>query len=547
MDSLNLKKDSINLINFLENLQIDTNCDFLLITPFIQKYKNYIENNYKKLLPNKISITEPIKRNFKKLIENRISKKSKKSKKFKISEKSKKSKKSKRIDKLAVYLNNIDDCESITGKEKYRSNYIKILDILYKKYPYILKSIYQSNNFTENKIKETNDFLKKIYLTSNDDITDYLNFYGIELVRGVYSFLTRESIPDDIKDIVNLKSELYGEFTSFDIRNEIELKIPYTYIYKYKLGKINLNLEIHSRNKNFEPNKNLLYRIFFVNYILYLNKDIRDINLTLYLSSKKKHLPKVNKSSIKVIGAKEINSGCTTFTGTLPNKVSIWRKEELGKVLIHEIVHSLELEIHNNELLKEFIYNNFDIKRSNKIRLFEGYVETNANLINIILTILESKNIKSKHKKLPNKLFLKLLNIEIKYSLFQVSKILKYFGYNNFNDFYIPGIKEIDKSDKYNQLTNVFSYIIFRSMIFYNLEKFMELLFSKNEPNNLLKELIDDQEKIDFIKDTLQNTNYIETINKLLSKTKYEKQNYNNFVKKTMRLSVLEPKLFKKI
>ena len=72
MDSLNLKKDSINLINFLENLQIDTNCDFLLITPFIQKYKNFIENNYKKLLPNKISLTEPIKRNFKKLIEKTI-------------------------------------------------------------------------------------------------------------------------------------------------------------------------------------------------------------------------------------------------------------------------------------------------------------------------------------------------------------------------------------------------------------------------------------------------------------------------------------------
>ena len=546
MDSLNLKKDSINLINFLQNLQIDTNCDFLLITPFIQKYKNFIENNYKNLLPNKITLTEPIKRNFKKLIENEnkneISKKSKKSKKTK---KSKKSNKSKKIDKLAVYLNNIDDCDSITGKAKYKSNYIKILDMLYNKYPDILRSIYQSNNFTKNKIKESNDFLKKLLLTTNDDITDYLNFNGIELVRGVYSFLTRGSIPDDIKDIVNLKSELYGEFTSFDIRNEIELKIPYTYIYKYKLGKINLNLEIHSRNKNFEPNKNLLYRIFFLNYILYLNNDIRDIDLTLYLSSKKKHLPKVNKSSPKVIGAKEINSGCTTFTGTLPNKVSIWRKEELEKVLIHELIHSLELEIQHNQSFTDFIYNNFDIKRSNRIRLFEGYVETNANLINIILTILESRNIKSKSKNLANKLFLQLLNVEIKYSLFQVSKILKYFGYNNFNEFYKPNISEEEKTDKYIQKTNLFSYIIFRSMIFYNLEKFMELLFSKNEPNNLLKELIDDHEKIDFMKETLQNTNYIETINKLLLKTKYIKQNYNNFIKNTMRLSVVEPKLFK--
>ena len=49
------------------------------------------------------------------------------------------------------------------------------------------------------------------------------------------------------------------------------------------------------------------------------------------------------------------------------------------------------------------------------------------------------------------------------------------------------------------------------------------------------------------MKETLQNTNYIETINKLLLKTKYIKQNYNNFVKNTMRLSVVEPKLFKRI
>ena len=127
--------------------------------------------------------------------------------------------------------------------------------MLYKKYPNILQSIYVKNNFSNKKIKETNNFLKKLFLTSEEDITDYLNFQGIELVRGVYIFLTRESLPDDIKEIVNLKSELYGEFTSLDIRNDIELRIPYTYIFKYKLGNINLNLEIHSKNKKFVPNK----------------------------------------------------------------------------------------------------------------------------------------------------------------------------------------------------------------------------------------------------------------------------------------------------
>ena len=548
MNSLNLKKDSKILINFLEKLDIDTNCDFSLISPFIQKYKKFIEKNYKDLLPNKITNSELVKRNFKNLIKNKSKLTKKKSRKLDVQNNKSISinNKSKRINKLAVYLNNIDSCDSITGKANYRSNYIKILDMLYKKYPNILQSIYVKNNFSNKKIKETNNFLKKLFLTSEEDITDYLNFQGIELVRGVYIFLTRESLPEDIKEIVNLKSELYGEFTSLDIRNDIELRIPYTYIFKYKLGNMNLNLEIHSKNKKFEPNKLLLYRIFFLNYISHLNDDTRDIDLTLYLSNKKKHLPKLLKSKIseeieiskkikkKIIGAKEINSGCTTFLGTLPNKVSIWREEELGKVLLHELIHSLEYEKQHNHTFTDYIYNNFDIKRSNTVRLFEGYVETNANLINIILTILESK-------KQPNKLFLQLLNIEIKYSLFQVSKILKYYGYNNFDDFYKPNILEEDKTDRYTQMTNVFSYVFFRSMIFFNLENFLKILFSQNIHKNLLQEEIDEVKKIDFIKDTLQNTKYIDTINKILKII--TKSKINKFIKNTTRLCAVESNL----
>ena len=548
MNSLNLKKDSKILINFLEKLDIDTNCDFSLISPFIQKYKKFIEKNYKDLLPNKITNSELVKRNFKNLIKKKSKLTKKKSRKLDVQNNKSISinNKSKRINKLAVYLNNIDSCDSITGKANYRSNYIKILDMLYKKYPNILQSIYVKNNFSNKKIKETNNFLKKLFLTSEEDITDYLNFQGIELVRGVYIFLTRESLPEDIKEIVNLKSELYGEFTSLDIRNDIELRIPYTYIFKYKLGNMNLNLEIHSKNKKFEPNKLLLYRIFFLNYISHLNDDTRDIDLTLYLSNKKKHLPKLLKSKIseeieiskkikkKIIGAKEINSGCTTFLGTLPNKVSIWREEELGKVLLHELIHSLEYEKQHNHTFTDYIYNNFDIKRSNTVRLFEGYVETNANLINIILTILESK-------KQPNKLFLQLLNIEIKYSLFQVSKILKYYGYNNFDDFYKPNILEEDKTDRYTQMTNVFSYVFFRSMIFFNLENFLKILFSQNIHKNLLQEEIDEVKKIDFIKDTLQNTKYIDTINKILKII--TKSKINKFIKNTTRLCAVESNL----
>ena len=74
--------------------------------------------------------------------------------------------------------------------------------------------------------------------------------------------------------------------------------------------------------------KKFLYRIFFINYLT--NKS--QIDLKIWLSSRRKLLPiKENFNSTRYLGAKEINSGCTTFTGSIPNKVSLWRQEEVKK------------------------------------------------------------------------------------------------------------------------------------------------------------------------------------------------------------------------
>ena len=61
----------------------------------------------------------------------------------------------------------------------------------------------------------------------------------------------------------------------------------------------------------------------------------------------------------RYIGPKEINSGCTTFSGN--PKVSIWRSEEMDKVILHEIIHSLDLEQRQDLTeIEEFIYQHFD-------------------------------------------------------------------------------------------------------------------------------------------------------------------------------------------
>ena len=53
------------------------------------------------------------------------------------------------------------------------------------------------------------------------------------------------------------------------------------------------------------------------------------------------------------------------------NNVSVWRKEEFPKVLIHELIHSLELEKHNDYIeVKEFIYRHFDFQKTNNLNVF---------------------------------------------------------------------------------------------------------------------------------------------------------------------------------
>ena len=64
---------------------------------------------------------------------------------------------------------------------------------------------------------------------------------------------------------------------------------------------------------------------------------------------------------------------------------------------------------------------------------------------------------------------------------FQVAKILVFFDYNRFEDFYYKnGINEENKSKKYLQKSNIFSYIVVRSLMFFNLEEFIKLCYKYN-------------------------------------------------------------------
>ena len=502
----------------------------------IIKIFNELFRKYSELNTNKIKLVSSS-NNFAYLQTNQKIKTSKKTKKTKNKKKNKKSKQ-KKYDKFEGYFDNLDACHKFYRRDTYKSNYLRILDLLYNKYYDLLQIIYREHRYDPEEVNKIESFLKNMDQKTLEEKIEWSNFDGVKLARSIYILFLNNQLSQEVMNLFGDTPELYGQFTSLDVQRDIELNIPFKYHYQYKLlvkNPIDLTLTIHSHKNNYRITKKFLYRIFFINYLT--NKS--QIDLKIWLSSVKKMLPNKNKlNNTRYLGAKEINSGCTTFTGTLPNKVSLWRQEEVRKVLIHELIHSVELEEHNNLYdFEEFIFSHFDIRRElNNLTFFENYVELWGNIINISIVVYDKKN---NNDNLTN--FLDLLERELYWVLFQVAKILVFFDYNKFEDFYFKdGIKEESKSKKYIQKSNIFSYIVVRSMMFFNLEKFVNVCYKYNT-EFVIKYRIPNSEIIKLMVDTLNDKKYIRAINFLMNfirKNKDQSKFPSAF--KSMRMSHIE-------
>ena len=500
----NLTNDTKIIINFLGPFKkkiLNFNTNSINLDRFYQ----YISEEYKKIKKNKVNI---------KKIDNIVSKNN-------------------------IYLNNVDNNFNINKQNKYKSNFIIIVKLLKSKYKKILDEIVNRIENEKNKIKIVK-FLENIDNKSDNTIIEFMNCAGIPFSRLLFIYFLENKLSDDFIEIIGDNRDLYTQFTSIDIRNDIELNITNKILYNINIHNTDCELILYSKKKNLKLKKHILYRILFLPILLNSQK----VEIKIWLSNIKKKLNL--KKKYKYIGPKEINSGCTVFTNSYPNRISLWRKEELGKVIIHELIHSLELE--NKSLLN--LYKYFDINEDIIIRTFETYVEIIAQLINLILIVNDDKKYtlkkirkKSlKNNKLEFNKFKELLKIEILWSYFQCAKVLNYFEYDKIEDFYkLDGFT--DKTDKYNQKSNVFSYIILRSIIYYNLGEFINLIYKYNVENILMDNIPNDI-KIKFILDSLSlnDNEYLKIINFFINFIKNNRK--NDFVFKSMRLSAIETKIF---
>jgi hypothetical protein len=258
-------------------------------------------------------------------------------------------------------------------------------------------------------------------------------------------------------------------FTSKEISNEIKKFDTCAELIEETFGEdnfIHIIAGYSSTDKNIDINliMKIIYSIVKLFKKLYGKKDIR---IRVALTNKDRNIES------EIIKIQNVNGGLM-YVGT--GEIMVIRKEELYKVLCHELSHVFKLECQNVEnhlpkIISKFKVKTFDVDAS----LGEAYTEYRAMLHHIaLLSFYTNQSIR---------LF---YHYEKIWSLYQVCKILNNYGMNKFEDLY---------EKEFKQGANVFSYYIIKFFLLYKLN---ESCSYKN-----LQYILNDKEIIQIINENM--------------------------------------------
>lgn len=447
-----------------------------------------------------------------------------------------------------VIINNkINLIENTLNKENHnqlQSQYPKIINIILSIY-YDNKNYFDkivNNSFQdEEKKKEFIFWCKNINSHNKVEFIEWMNFNGTRTLSFINYFIKQNP---SLCSIIH-SEDLYSSFVSLDIQEDIEKYFNCYHKFLYNNKDILIESIFITDNKSL--NKKFIISIFTRAIIWLRINNKNKIKFKCWLSDIKKILPDKKYNNI---GPKQVNTGAT-YRGSY-DKITIWRKEEVKKVLIHEMGHSLEIEFsppfdNNNQekeyqTLLEHLITIFNIPENTEIRIYEAYNETWALIINTMFSTIEYKN-KIKTNINLNDIFNYFLKLEISFSLFQCAKVLNFFNFKDFNHFFsLNGFNGSErKKSQYNQSSSILSYYIIKSSLLLNIDKFIEFCRDNNEDKFCVKfnnnSLTDFQKLIDIC---LMDKRYIEEINNILIKINKIKKIKKEEIYHSLRMSILD-------
>jgi len=227
------------------------------------------------------------------------------------------------------------------------------------------------------------------------------------------------------------------------------------------------------------------------------------IKIIYYPINQKKQVPNSNET-FKV---DHVNSGVTSiWRNSQKREIIIFRREEAVKVLLHELLHVFEYHC-----VKHFTLNSNELICLGKtLELKQNWDEA---IVETWAAVLTNENIYKKRN----------MNTEKIFSIFQTAKILRHYGFNNWNEFWIPNStpNQIIPSNP-----SLFPYYILKSAFINNLELFKET-FNFNSISKCNSRTSSD------IIPFLENKNWIAKVDKAIE----EYDISNQLWKKTMRMT----------
>lgn len=296
----------------------------------------------------------------------------------------------------------------------------------------------------------------------------YERFHIIKQLINKYPFIQIDtSIIQKIKDTYQeytpafkiINSPLYIEGSKFIHKTLLdELKTFNQYIH---IIDPLINIKISYKNKPSDKLINIIYSAVKLFENLYGKKKII---ISIALTDTKRIL------TAQIIDAVNVNGGQTDLV-----EIEIFRKEEVVKVLMHELCHFYELDCKNINKNQDVIMKRFNIKTPSYLSVQEAFTEYLAMLHHIaFISFYTRASIRC------------IYHYEKIFSLYQLCKILNHYKFKQFEDLY---------THEMIQGTNVFSYYIIKFFILYKMDNKCSL---KN-----LNEILIDQDIINIINENM--------------------------------------------
>ena len=355
---------------------------------------------------------------------------------------------------------------------------------------------------------------------------DFINTHII--IKNVYSdidkiqskelnnFVIKEIDSDNLEV---LKTKLKSDFITTLIYKSI---IDYNSIHSYDIiiNEDIIHLNIISKNRSIKKSE-LNDIIAVIRFFRELDIEFPKITLkiTIWMSDLKKMLPHTG-----ILTSENVNTGFTIYKKSDISKneydvkeIYIFRKEELHKVLIHEMIHAYDLDsyfIHNHHKYSDRLEDIYNIHSKYGIKIYESYVETIAILLHCMYLSKKDKNSLNK-----------AILLETKYSLFQTAKILEYYN--------IHSIKKL-KNNIYEE-SSIFSYYIIKSVLLFNIKAFLKMCHTHNiNYIQIKKNWI--AEFTELIQKSLAKKNFIHIIDKTITTiNNINNKNINNNIIKNIK------------